>query len=452
VSSLEVTEACLERIDQCAPLNAFRAVLADEARAHARLADRRRADGSPLGPLHGVPLGVKDNIDVAGVVTTAGVGALRDNVAARNATVVERLHQAGAILTGKTHLSEWAIGATTHNRHFGPARNPWDPDRSAGGSSGGSAAAVAAGALPAALGTDTSGSLRVPAALTGLTTLRPTTGLVSCWGVVPVSWTLDTVGPLARSAADVALVLAAIAGYDDRDPAARLPPPDADPRWPAGGLDGLRVGCLGGEFRDAIDPAVAAAVDVAARELARLGADVSPARLSGLREAAGDAATILLSDAAALHEERVTEAPEELGDDVLARLRRGMATTGREYARAREAGRLWRRRIERALTSYDVLLAPACPTTAPLLAGDPLALTAELTRLAGGLSLAGVPVVVAPCGFEAGLPIGMQLIGPAWSDAALLGVVAAYQRATNWHERRPGETWMTSAHERQEHR
>jgi aspartyl-tRNA(Asn)/glutamyl-tRNA(Gln) amidotransferase subunit A len=436
VSSLEVTRACLGQVDRCAPLNAFRSVLADEALARARLADRRRADGSDLGPLHGVPLGVKDNIDVGGVVTTAGAATLHDNVVARNAAVVDRLIEAGAIIVAKTHLSEWAIGATTHNRHFGPARNPWDPHRSAGGSSGGSAAAVSAGALPAALGTDTSGSLRVPAALTGLTTVRPTTGLVSCRGVMPVSWTLDTVGPLARSALDVALVLSVIAGYDAGDPSSRRPPVDSAPRWPDG-MKGLRVGLLGGAFREGVTPGVLAAVDAAADQLSRLGAVVSTAELPGLRVAAADAATILLSDAAAVHEERVTDAPEGFGADVLSRLRRGMATSGREYALAREAGRRWRRTLHEALTVHDVLLAPACPTTAPLLDGDPLALTAELTRLAGGLSLAGVPVAVAPCGVDAGLPVGLQLIGPAWSDAALLGVVAAFQRVTDWHERRP---------------
>ena len=436
VSAVELVRESLERLERGRELNAVRALLADDAVRNAREADRRSRRGCAAGALHGVPVAVKDNLDVAGVVTTAGTAALRDNVARRTAATVERLVEAGAIVVAKLHLAEWAIGATTHNPSFGPARNPWDLDRSAGGSSGGSAAAVAADMVPIALGTDTGGSLRVPAALTGTTTVRPTRGLVSRRGAVPVSWTLDTVGPIARRAEDVGLALDLIAGYDPADPGSRRRPVDAPPAGHRRGRRNIRVGVLGGEFRDRVAPGVLAAVDVATAQLAALGMTLGAAAVEGLTSAGAHAGRILLAEAAAVHRERLQSAPDGFAPDVLQRLRVGAAVTGSEYAVSREAGRVWRRSLEDALAGHDVLLAPACSTTAPLLDGcDPVAAGGELVRLSAALSLAGCPVVVVPCGVDEALPVALQLIGRPWCEGLLLSVASAFQAVTDWHLR-----------------
>lgn len=302
VSPVELVRRAVARIERYPRLNAFRSLQVERALRAAREAERRVRSGEALGPLHGVPLAVKDNIDVLGAVTTAGTAFHDVGPARRNAAVVDCLVGAGAIVLGKLHLAEWAIGGTTHNVHFGDGRNPWDFRRSPGGSSGGSAAAVAAGLVPATIGTDTGSSLRIPAALTGTTTVRPTVGSVSTRGVLPVSWTLDTVGPIARSAADVAADLASITSFDAHDPSSRrAPPPERD--------DGSdltpRIGVLPYEEVAAVDPGVRTAVDRAIETLVELGAIVEDVALQRLRNATESANTVLLAEAAAVHAARL---------------------------------------------------------------------------------------------------------------------------------------------------
>jgi aspartyl-tRNA(Asn)/glutamyl-tRNA(Gln) amidotransferase subunit A len=427
ISPVEIVRSVLERMNERADLNAVRRALPDEALREARAAEQSVSAGRQLGRLHGVPVAVKDNIDVAGVPTTAGTRGREDQIAARDAEVVRRLRAAGAIVVAKLNLSEWAIGGTGHNRHFGACRNPWDRTRVSGGSSSGSAAA-AADLVPLTIGTDTGGSLRVPAALCGVTAIRPAVGRVSDGGTVPVSWTLDTVGPLARRASDVALALEALAGPL---------PGDQTLAWPRGDLAEMRIGVLTGALRDGCEPAVDTVLERATADLRSLGARVESVELTGVDDAVEAMAVVMLSDAAAVHETRLQQAHDHFAPDIRERLQRGRATTGTDYARARQEQRRFRRTVMDALDRWDVLMAPAAPTVAPPVDGtDPLAATGTLMRFAAPLSLTRLPIVSLPCGFTAGgLPAGAQLLGGPGSEEQLLGLAATYQAATSWHLR-----------------
>jgi aspartyl-tRNA(Asn)/glutamyl-tRNA(Gln) amidotransferase subunit A len=440
LSALELVEGYLERIALAEPrLNAFRTITDSAARARAREIDAQvRAGGDP-GPLAGVPVALKDNIEVAGVPLTGGTGFLRDHVARNDAQVTRALRDAGAVLLGKLHMAEWAIGGTTHNIHFGPGHNPWDYERIPGGSSGGAAAAVAADLALVTVGSDTGGSIRIPASLCGVVGLRPTFGRVSNRGSLPVAWSFDTLGPLARQAEDVAAVLAVIAGYDATDPASIDAPVDRYVEALVQGVEGLRLGVLGGTFRgEPLEPRTARLLDAAAGELARRGMDVEEVVLPGHLDAVAVTADLILAEAAAVHAERLREHPNGFGPDVLTRLRRGESVTGPAYARARHEGRRWRRAVLEAFDRHDVLLAPACPFPAPPIAGsDPAQTTALLVRFLAIWGLAGVPASVTPVGFVDGLPVGMQLIARPLAEATLLRAVHTYQQETDWHLRRP---------------
>jgi aspartyl-tRNA(Asn)/glutamyl-tRNA(Gln) amidotransferase subunit A len=341
LSPVELVRAYLERIEALNPsVNAYLTVTAEEALAAAATAEQVVMQGGAVGPLHGIPVALKDNCDVAGVRTTAGTKFLRDNVAAADAQVAARLRRAGAVFLGKLNMHEWAIGATTRNLFFGPCRNPWDQQRIPGGSSGGSGAALAADMALTAVGTDTGGSVRIPAALNGVSGLRPTVGRVSNRGVVPVSWTFDTVGPMARRAEDVAQVLRAIAGYDAEDPTSvDVLVPDYLSEIHQG-VKGLRVAVLGGHFRTEPEPAVTQAVRQAAQVYAELGARVEEVELPGTEAAIDRMSELLLTEAAAYHQARREERPGDFAPDVMTRLKRGAAVTGVQYALARSPAAL----------------------------------------------------------------------------------------------------------------
>ena len=439
-SALELTDAYLSRIaayDE--PLNIYRTVMADRARARAREIDEQVRAGTDPGPLAGLPIALKDNIEVAGVRMTASTGFMRDNVAESDAPVTTALERAGAVILGKLHMSEWAIGGTTQNIHFGVGHNPWDPDRVPGGSSGGSGAAIAADLAMATLGTDTGGSIRLPGSLCGAVGLRPTKGRVSNRGSVPVAATFDTIGPLARRAEDAAAVLAAIAGYDRQDPVSEDVPVDDYVGALGRGIDGLRIGVLGGSFRgEPLTQATASVLDAAVAQLGQLGAVVDEVLLPGHPAAVDLTADLLLAEAAWFHERRLAENPDGFAPDVLARLRRGQGVTGPQYGAGRQAQRQWRRQVLEALTGRDLLLAPGVPFPAPLISeSDPLAMTGLLAHFISVWVLAGVPAMVVPAGFVDGLPVAMQLIGRPFDEATLLRTGHAYQQATDWHLRRP---------------
>jgi aspartyl-tRNA(Asn)/glutamyl-tRNA(Gln) amidotransferase subunit A len=441
LSPVALVEAYLERIAaRNAELNIFRTVMAEEAREAAAAAEAAVTAGRPLGSLHGVPIALKDNIAVAGVRMTAGTSVMRDTIASEDAPVVTRLREAGAIILGKLHMSEWAIGATTQNMHFGDCHNPWDPARSAGGSSGGSGAALAADMAPATLGTDTGGSVRVPASVNGVSGLRPSAGRVPNTGTIPVAWTFDAVGPMARRAEDVARLLDVIGGFDPADPTSADVPAGGCEAALEDGADGLRIGLLTGDFRDTLPEETAVLLDTAAGMLVGMGAHVEQVELRGLEAAIEWTADLLLAEAADFHRERLAETPEVFAADVQARLRRGNAVTGPQYARGRQEQRRWRRRLLEAMEPFDLLLGPAVPVPAPVLAeSDPLLTTGVVARYISTIVLARLPALVVPMGFTAreGLPMGMQLIGRPFDEPTLLRAAHAYQRLTDWHERRP---------------
>lgn len=426
----QLVQACRAQADRLDPLlNAF-ITRTDPGQGEAAGAS---------GPLGGIPIAVKDLFDVAGVPTTAGSPLFAERVAERDAHAVARLRGAGAMIVGKTNTHEIALGVTNVNPHFGPCRNPWDPARISGGSSGGSAAAVAAGMCLAALGTDTGGSIRIPASLCGVVGLKPTYGRVSLRGVQPLSWNLDHAGPLARTARDAALLLGVLAGYDPADPASQDRPVDDYPGALGGGVDGWRLALVTGAYTAACDAEVWEAVRVAAGVLRGLGARVDELALDWLVEAAAANGLMTQADAAAVHRERLQAQPERFGADVRERLLAGRDTACSEYVRARRTQAEARRRLEGVFESYDALLLPATPVAAlEIEAIENSARQAPaLTRFTAPFNLTGLPALSVPCGFTAqGLPVGLQIACGPWGEARLLRAGVAYQEATDWHARR----------------
>jgi aspartyl-tRNA(Asn)/glutamyl-tRNA(Gln) amidotransferase subunit A len=399
------------------------------------------ARGDVQGPLHGTVVALKDNIEVAGVRCTAGSAFFADHVPNRDAPVAARLRRAGAVLIGKTNLHEFAYGGTSQNEHHGRCRNAWDDGRLPGGSSGGSGVAVAAGMCEVALGTDTGGSIRMPASLNGICGLRPTAGAVPNRGSFPVSPPYDTIGPMARRVIDVARVHAAIAGPDAADPtSAPDPPPDVLGRL-TDGIVGLRVLVPTRFFGGESDPDVMAAVRQAAEVLARLGALVEDSDLPGAQAAQAHLMPIIYADAADFHRERLEREPGRFGRDVRARLQPGLELRAIDYARSLRWIEGWRAQVRELFRERcDLVLTPTMPCTAPAIEpdADVIAVSTRLSRFTWLWPAAGVPALSVPCGFDAhGLPIGMQLAGARWSEPLLLRAGHAYQAATDWHRRTP---------------
>lgn len=435
-------EACLAAIARLdGTLRAFITPMPDAARVQASLADAAAREGRSLGPLHGMVVALKDCIDVAGVRGTAGSRFFAGRVSPADATVVARLRAAGATIVGTANLHEFCFGGTTQNAHWGACRNPWDTTRIPGGSSGGSAVAVAAGMAEAALGTDTGGSIRGPCSITGVTGLRPSVGAVPCTGIFPVSPPLDTCGPMARSAADVALVFAAIAGHDPADPFSEAREPPEAMRRLSAGVAGLRVGIPRNHYFDGAPAAIAQAALDAARVLERLGARLEDIVVRGAEDAPANVQRIIFADASALHRGRLASDPGLFDPLVRERLRPGLALPATELADALR----WRERFihstRRMLaTDVDLVLSPMVATEVPRAddARGIVAVSAAIMRNAWGWAAAGVPALALPCGFSPdGMPIGLQLAAGHWRDDVVLRAGHAYQRCTDWHMRLP---------------
>ncbi|MDR7568736.1 MAG: amidase, partial [Armatimonadota bacterium] len=423
ISPREVVEAALRRIEETNPvLRAFLFVDAEVALRRAREAEEAAVRGAWWGPLHGIPVALKDLIAQEGAPWTCGSPLRQGVVASEDAPVTARLRQAGAVFVGKTHLHEWAYGVSNDNPHFGPARNPWDPVRSPGGSSGGSGVALATGCVYGSVGTDTGGSIRIPAALCGVVGLKPTYGLVPTQGVYPLSWSLDHVGPMARTVDDVALLLEVLTGI---------------PWGRSARIRGLRVGMLRNFFEGAVDADVARTVASAAETLRHLGAEVAEVRVEGLEAASAVATALLMVEASTGHLRTLRESPHVYGQDVRERLLVGLALGGERYVRARSVRRaLIRRFLEEVFAQVDVLLTPTVPLPAPpleeettYLAGKPYNTRALLTRFTNPFNALGFPALSVPCGLVAGLPVGLQVVGRPFGEATLLRVARAYERA-----------------------
>lgn len=443
VSPVELTEAYLRRIDLLDPqLISFITITADLAleQAHAVQEEIRR--GVRRGPLHGIPLAIKDLFETTGVRTTAGSKQLAQHVPAEDSAVVARLRAAGAIMLGKLNMHEWAVSVTTINPHWGTCRNPWDRQRIAGGSSGGSGAALAAELCLGALGSDTGGSIRVPASFCGVVGLKPTFGRVSTRGVLPLSWNLDHAGPMARRVQDVAIMQQVLAGYDPADPYSI--------DRPVGDYPDLRVGVRGWRVALALDgffsaskqpdPEVIAAVRAAAQVFEQLGAQVTEITLDGAQAATRATLNMIVTDAAAYHAERLAQQPDDFGADVLDSLQRGAKLSGPEYALARRTQTTFRRQIERLFDDYEILLTPTTPVAAPLVDEPETSQSRRpmLVSYTAPFNLAGVPALSLPCGFTSdNLPIGLQIVARPWAETTVLQAGYAYEHATSWHERRP---------------
>jgi len=439
LSPVEFTEASLRRIEQLeGRLNAFITVDGDAAMTAASEAADEIAKGGAQGPLHGIPIALKDIFGVAGVRMTGGSEILSENVASEDAEATARLKAAGTVVLGKLNLHEFAFGATGVNPHYGAARNPWDLERITGGSSSGSGASVAAGECAAALGTDTGGSIRIPASLCGIVGLKPTYGRVSKRGVLPLSWSLDHVGPMTRTVEDAAIVLQAIAGRDADDASTVGEPVPDYMQMLRQGVQGLRIGIPKEFFFENLHPEVESAVRSAIGLLGEMGADLTEADVPLISEIPAGVTAIMLPEALAYHQKWMSERPDDYGDDVRYRLELGATFLAVHYVQAQRfremAVAAWR---EEVFPKVDLIVTPTTPITArPIEEGD-LQVTFNLIRFTNPLNFLGVPAISIPCGFTGeGLPVGLQLVGRWWDEASVLRAAYAYEQATDWHERR----------------
>ena len=447
VSPVELVDCCLERIAAVNDrLKAYITVYDEQARQVARAAEAMIMAGHRLGPLHGVPIALKDNIALQGLRTTAGSKVLADWVPHEDATVAARLKGAGAIFVGKTNMHEFAWGGTTDNPHYGTCRNPWDDERFPAGSSGGSGVAVAARTCYGALGTDTGGSIRLPSAINGIVGIRPTIGRVSNHGVIPLAWSMDTVGPMARSVEDCALMFNVIAGHDPKDEASALEPVTDYTADLARGVKGLRIGIVPGYFFHHLQPPVHDAVRHALATLEGLGATAVDVEIAHIHGNISAQLTIEAAEPSTYHQGWLREHPDAYGDDVRSLLEIGEMLLATHYIQAQRYRRLLRREFLDAFKSVDVFICPSLPftatrvreTTVVIENGVAEDMLSAIMQFTGVPSLTGLPSLNVPCGFDDdGLPIGMQIIGQPFDEITLFRVGAAFQSVTDFHTRGP---------------
>ena len=432
ISASDLASACYRQIERLNPtLNAFITVIPPEKNA------LPQSGGMPL---HGIPIAVKDLYNTKGIRTTSGSKFFAENVPADDAFVVQKIKKAGGQIIGKTNTHEIALGVTNNNPHFGACRNPWDITRTSGGSSGGSAVAVSTGMAMAAIGTDTGGSIRIPAALCGVVGLKPTYGRVSLRGILPLSWNLDHAGPITRKVEDAALMLQVMGGYDEQDPTCvKTLPGDYSSHLMDSMVERKVALAVGSFIEEATDAEVLEAVRKAAKVLEEQGVIVTEVNVDFLKEAAYANSLMTQADGAAFHRERMKEHPDWFGADVRQRLETGAAFTSSEYALARRTQVEARRRCELLFEQFDVLMLPTTPITAPILEGENAVERArQLTRFTAPFNLTGLPALTVPCGFtQEELPIGLQIVSRPWNESGVLRAGYAYQQATNWHKMKP---------------
>jgi Asp-tRNAAsn/Glu-tRNAGln amidotransferase A subunit and related amidases len=436
ISPVELTRFCLARIERLNPtLNAFITVMHDSALAEAREAEAEISRGNWRGPLHGIPIGLKDLIDTAGVKTTCGSALFADRVPTEDADVVQRLKSAGAVLIGKQNMQEFAYGGTSALSYFGPVHNPWDIARIPGGSSGGSAAAVATGMCFGAIGSDTGGSVREPAAYCGIVGLKPTYGRVSARGVFPLSPSLDHVGPLCRNVLDAALMLQAIAGYDSLDP--------TSVDWPVESYtDALeaktesRIGIVRRPFFDELDQEIQVAFDKALEQIGNMSSAIVETELPSVPTA------VQAPEVYAVHAKYFAESPELYGNWMRERLKQAAAADTSIYAEARQELERVRHSVESVFSEVDFLVTPTT-SVPPITIREAMNMSpspaGELwLRNTRPFNAYGLPTISVPCGFtRAGLPIGLQISGPRFGEASLLAFAYAFEQATPWQRRTP---------------
>ena len=448
-SPVEVTEAYLSRIEQVdAALNSYITVTAGQARAEARQAEAEIAAGNYRGPLHGVPVAVKDQFCTAGVATTGGSEILRDYVPDYDATVMSKLKDAGAVLLGKLNMSEFAMGDAFHHP-YGRPRNPWDLSRNPGTSSSGSGAATAAFLCATSLGEDTAGSIRGPAAFCGLVGIRPTWGLVSRYGMLASTWSMDAAGPISRTVEDCAATLGAIAGYDPNDSYTRnAPVPDYLDGLDAG-IRGLRVGVISDRVNaEGVEPDVRDAINAAVAHMGELGAEVEEISIPLIADSAAISTTLIYVDATAVHRQGLRDYPEKYDHNNRVRLMTGALVPAQAHQKAARLRQMLRQQILDALNRVDVLALPASSVQAtpiPTEAGLSKNGKEDFLTMLGGrrtytspFNVASVPALSINCGFTSdNLPVGLQLVGRPFGEPTLFRAAYAYEQATEWHTQRP---------------
>lgn len=447
LSPLELTRTLLARIGRLDPaLNAFITLMPEAAMEAAARAERELNRGIDRGPLQGIPLAVKDLFATAGVRTTAGSRVLEDNVPEEDAAVVTRLASAGAVPLGKLHTTEFAYSGTGANAYFGPCHNPWNPERMPGGSSSGSGAAVAAGLCLGALGSDTGGSVRLPAAYCGVVGLKPTYGRISRQGAVTLAWSLDHAGPLTRTVEDTALLLQVLAGPDSSDASTLSAPQPPDYRASLSQeLSGLRLGLERGAFWTQLQPGVERAATAALDVLRDQGAELFDVELPSLAMASAALRTIIFAEAAAYHSEWLQTRRESYSPETRNLLELGLLVPAADYLRAQQARTRLLQEVQAVFDQVDALVLPTAPFTAPPLGSSRVEINGVMESIAtfqprwtGPFNLTGLPALSVPCGFDSeGLPIGLQIVGPAWAEPLVLKIGYAYEQATEWHRRRP---------------
>lgn len=451
LSPVELVDACLEQATLVNErINAYIGIFYEEAREAAKASELLLRAGRWLGPLHGIPIGLKDNIRLKDKVATAGSQILSTAICVEDATVAKKLLGSGGVFVGKTNMHEFAWGVTSENPHFGTVRNPWNTDRIAGGSSGGSGAAVASRTCLAALGTDTGGSVRFPAALNGIVGLRPTLGRVSNHGIIPMAWSLDTVGAMARTVTDCALVFQSMAGHDPRDPSSALRAVDNYTAELSKGIKGVRIGVLSEHRSRYTEKCVQQAVAAACDMLEQLGASIVVIDINHWELKKSAQLIIQAAEASTFHQKWLRERYEDYGEDVRSVLAMGEMVPATQYIQAQRYRRLLRTEVLEAFRKVDAIVTPMVPFTAPRLGerkvnieDRPIDMSSAIVEYANLASLSGVPALSVPCGYdESGLPIGMQIMGRPFEEATLFRVGTSFQDATEFHKRKP-TGWMS---------
>ena len=437
LSPVDLVASHLLRIQETdEQLNSFITVLSDTSKKNATQAEKEILAGEWKGKLHGIPIGLKDLYYTKGIPTTVGSKIYENFIPEFNATVVDKLSEAGAIIIGKLQMHEFALGTTSHNPHYGPARNPWNTECVTGGSSGGSASSVSSGQCMGALGSDTGGSIRIPSALCGIVGMKPTFGRVSRYGVFPLSSSLDTVGPMTRTVEDNAIMLNAIAGHDINDSFSsehHLSDYTSDIEKD---ISGIKIAHPQTYFYDVIDEEVVCLMEKASEHFMNLGAKVEPVEVPILEHTLAISGTILLSEAAEIHSENIRAKAELIGNDVKSRLQQGALTLGVDYVKSQRARTIYNQKIDDLFKTYDILISPTVATGAPPLNDTSVDINGVqeliaplLARLTRPQNITGLPTISLPIGFTSkGLPVAMQLTAPAFQEARLYNVANQYEK------------------------
>lgn len=445
VSPVEVTEAVIQQTEaHNKKINAYIQMDPDAAMEAAKSAEKEIMSGNYRGPLHGVPMALKDNLYFKNEVVTMGSKIHKNFIPSYDATVVSKLKEAGAIFTGRLNMHEYAWGATTNNPHFGPCRNPWNLEKIPGGSSGGSGAAVAADMTIASLGTDTGGSIRIPASACGIVGLKPTHGRVSKYGCFPLAWSLDHIGPMTKTVKDAAILLEVIAGYDDKDPTCIDVPTSAYSSAITGDVSELVIGINESYFFRDVDAGVEKNVRNGIRLLEEMGARVIPVDIPSIEYAPFAEMITIISEASAIHHQNLIERPQDFGDDVRILLELGELVTAVDYLQAQQIRYQLNHDFRQVFQSVDVLITPTLPFTPPLIGQDTVLLNGKevnfldhVIRFTGPENITGLPAISVPCGFSDEMPVGLQIIGPPFKEDIILNVAYAIEQTNPLKGKKP---------------